>query len=55
MRPMKESFSLGLFHCLWDMEKKVEALEEMKRFITLTPSDTYRQILADITSNLDGN
>ncbi len=51
--PNNESMSLGLFHCLWELGQKVEALEEAKRFVAVAHSDTYRQIVDEITSKLE--
>jgi tetratricopeptide (TPR) repeat protein len=43
-----EPASLGLFHCLWKMGKKVEALDEMKRFMSISYSKDYAEILNEI-------
>jgi predicted Zn-dependent protease len=48
LAPRSEKFSLGLFHCLWRQGKQVEALEEMKRFMSLSDSQDYREILAEL-------
>ena len=42
--PKSEHASLGLFHCLWDQGKTDEALEEMKRFMSISDSEDYREI-----------
>ena len=43
-----EPASLGLFHCLWKMGQKVEALDEMKRFMSISYSKDYAEILNEI-------
>jgi len=56
-KPKNEIASIGLFHCLWGTEDKVEALEEMKRFFKEVGSyhqsetaDDYRSIIKGINS-----
>ena len=44
-----ETASLGLFHCLWKMGEKVEALDEMERFMSISYSKDYEEILNEIT------
>jgi tetratricopeptide (TPR) repeat protein len=48
--PKSEKASRGLFHCLWDMNRLDEALEEIKRFQLLTnwSCKDYREIVAEI-------
>ena len=48
---ISETASLGLFHCLWNMGKKVEALDEMKRFMSISYSKDYAEILNEINDN----
>lgn len=49
LAPHSEKFSLGLFHCLWDQGKQIEALDEMKRFISGGgESADYREILSEL-------
>jgi len=45
---MLEAVSLGLFHTLWELEKRAEALEEIKRFQAVADSEDYRQIIREI-------
>ena len=52
LSPKSEKISLGLFHCLWGRGKQNEALEEMKRFLSLADSDEYRLILAAVSKSL---
>lgn len=52
LSPGSERISLGLFHSLWGRGKRDEALEEMKRFVSLADSDEYRLILAAINKSL---
>jgi tetratricopeptide (TPR) repeat protein len=53
LAPKSERASLGLFHSLWKLDKVVEALEEMKRFQTISHSNDYAEILAEILEKLD--
>jgi len=46
--PTLEGVSKGLFHSLWKLERQVEALEEIKRFQTISDSEDYREILREI-------
>jgi predicted Zn-dependent protease len=48
LRPTLEAVSLGLFHCLWELGKRVEAMEELKRFQTVSDSQDYRAIVKEI-------
>ena len=48
LSPALEGVSKGLFHSLWKLEKRVEALEEIKRFQTISDSEDYREILKEI-------
>ena len=45
LSPEDEKVSLGLFHCLWGQGKREQALEEVRRFISLAESEEYRTIL----------
>jgi tetratricopeptide (TPR) repeat protein len=46
MRPAAAAASLGLFHCLWDQGKHCEALEEVKRFMSVADSSDERTNIA---------
>lgn len=48
LSPKSEGASLGLFHSLWEANRQVEALEEMKRFQAVSHSKDYDEILAEI-------
>lgn len=48
LSPTLEAVSLGLFHCLWELGKHEEALEEVKRFQSLSDSEDYREIVKEI-------
>lgn len=45
LAPKLEAVSLGLFHCLWKLGKRNEAAEEVKRFMTISDSANYREII----------
>ena len=48
--PTWELASLGLFHILWDQDRRDEAFEEMKRFQLISDwaSADYREIMKEI-------
>lgn len=46
--PDLEGVSKGLFHSLWKLERRVEALEEIKRFQSISDSEDYREIVKEI-------
>jgi tetratricopeptide (TPR) repeat protein len=48
LAPTLEAVSKGLFHSLWKLEKRVEALEEIKRFQGLSYSKDYEDIVKEI-------
>jgi predicted Zn-dependent protease len=48
LAPKSEGVSLNLFHYLWDLGKKNEALEEVKRFMSVGDSKDYREIVKEI-------
>ena len=48
LSPQSEKASLGLFHSLWNLDRVNEALEEVKRFQTLSHSKDYDEIVAEI-------
>jgi len=48
LSPESELASLGLFHSLWNVGKRKEALAEMKRFLSLKESEEYRQLIKEI-------
>jgi predicted Zn-dependent protease len=50
LNPESETASLGLFHSLWEMGQKEEALEEMKRYLQIADCEDYRNILAEINA-----
>jgi tetratricopeptide (TPR) repeat protein len=48
LAPALESVSKGLFHSLWNFERRVEALEEIKRFQSISNSEDYEEIIKEI-------
>ena len=46
--PFSELASLGLFHSLIDLGKIYEAFKEMQRYLKLSESDEYLQLLTDM-------
>ncbi len=48
LKPECETVSLGLFHCLWETGKQLEALEEVKRFMSVSYSKDYMDIVREI-------
>ena len=51
LSPMLEAASLALFHCLWESGKRDEAMEELKRFQSISDSEEYRKIVSAILSS----
>jgi tetratricopeptide (TPR) repeat protein len=51
LAPKLEAVSLGLFHCLWELGEKDEAFEEMKRFMAISDSADYRDIIKSINDD----
>ena len=48
--PRSEKISLGLFHCLWQLDKNDEAFEEMKRFSKVSFSQENKNIVDNINN-----
>lgn len=48
LSPALEGVSKGLFHSLWKLGRHVEALEEVKRFQSISDSEDYREIVKEI-------
>ena len=48
LKPSSELSSLGLFHSLVAQKKEVEALEEMKRFLSKYKSAEYSRLLEEL-------
>jgi predicted Zn-dependent protease len=51
LEPNSEKFSLGLFHCLWGLDSRTDAINEAKRFLESQPSAEYAELLASIEAN----
>ena len=47
LSPKSEKASLIYFHVLWKSGQHVQALEEMKRFLTLRPSEEYINLIKE--------
>jgi predicted Zn-dependent protease len=50
LAPRVELYSLGLFHIYWAQGMQDEAFIEMKRFMAISDSADYREIVAEINS-----
>lgn len=50
LSPKLEAVSLGLFHCLWQLKRREEALDEVKRFMSVSDSKDYRKIIDQINN-----
>jgi len=53
LKPKSETASLGLFHSLWKMKRFDEAFEEMKRFMSVSYSQDYVEIVREINRKSD--
>jgi len=47
LSPQSEKASLVLFHSLWKGGQRIEALDEMKRFLAIRPSEEYSKMLKE--------
>jgi predicted Zn-dependent protease len=47
LSPGSERASLVLFHLLWKIGQRVEAREEMKRFLKVSPSEEYSKMIKE--------
>ena len=52
LAPEWEDASLGLFHCLWEHDKKDEALREAKRYMSVSNSKDYEDIIKEINEKM---
>jgi predicted Zn-dependent protease len=50
LAPTSELYSLGLFHMFWSQGRHDDAFNETKRFMAISDSADYRQIVAEINS-----
>ena len=53
LAPTLEAVSLGLFHCLWKLGRREDALVEIKRFQSVADSEDYREIVKEINEKLE--
>ena len=44
---------MGLFHSLWKNERQNEAMEELKRFQTISHSKDYAEIVKEINERFE--
>jgi len=52
LAPSWEDASLGLFHCLWESDKKDDAMVELKRFMAIGTSTDYEEIIKEINQKM---
>jgi tetratricopeptide (TPR) repeat protein len=48
LSPKSELSSLGLFHSLWNLGKQEEAFAEIRRFLSISDSKEYRQLIKEM-------
>jgi tetratricopeptide (TPR) repeat protein len=48
LNPKSELASLGLFHSLWERNQRHQAFAEMRRFLSIAPSEQYTTLLRDL-------
>jgi tetratricopeptide (TPR) repeat protein len=46
--PRSETASLGLFHSLWGIGEKKQALDELNRFTSISESDEHNKLIEEI-------
>jgi len=55
IEPEYELASKSLFHALWDLDRTDEAFEEVQRFVKVTGSEAYSEIISDIIKDNEEN
>ena len=50
LSPKLEAVSLGLFHSLWKLSRRDQAMEELARFQSVSDSADYSRIVREINS-----
>jgi tetratricopeptide (TPR) repeat protein len=53
LAPNSENASLIHFQVLWQSGKQIEALDEMKRFLTIRPSKLYTELICQWKPDLE--
>jgi len=53
LSPKSEKASLVLFKALWTAGQRIEALDEMKRFLALSASEEYAKMIQERNLNKD--
>lgn len=53
--PNNPRVSLGLFHSLWRLERYGEALDELKRFLSVSESDEHSRLLSEMEEGFFGD
>lgn len=48
IKPLSETVSLALFHCLWNLGRRNEALDEAKRYLNHSDSSDYREMIQEM-------
>src|SRR5437762_388459 len=46
--PRCELASRGLFHCYWELNNEPAAFAEMRRFLSIASSETYKAIIQEL-------
>ena len=49
-----ELASLGLFHSLWNLGRRDEAFAEMRRFLSVSESAEYSQLISEMREGAEG-
>jgi tetratricopeptide (TPR) repeat protein len=52
LSPTSELALLGLFHSLWSTGRAEEAFNEMKRYLSISPSDKYAELLRELNTEV---
>jgi tetratricopeptide (TPR) repeat protein len=53
--PNNPRVSLGLFHSLWRLERYDEALDELKRFLSVSESEEHNRVLSEMEEGFFGD
>jgi tetratricopeptide (TPR) repeat protein len=54
LSPKSELASLSLFHSLWQVGRRDEAMDEMARFLTVAPSEEYNLLVRESLGEVEG-
>ncbi|MEP7076424.1 MAG: hypothetical protein ABI878_11495 [Acidobacteriota bacterium] len=51
--PLSASASIGLFHALWNTERREEAFAELRRFLSISESEEHFRLIEEMRDAID--